>query len=97
MSRSKSATARPAACWAAHPTMVRVRKNANRLTTAERDRFLRALATLNGSGIGRFTEFRDMHVGGAPDSEAHGGSGFLPWHRIYLLDLERELQAIDAR
>jgi tyrosinase len=27
--------------------------------------------------------------------QAHGAAGFLPWHRAYLLDLERELQAID--
>ena len=27
--------------------------------------------------------------------QAHGAPGFLPWHRAYLLDLERELQAID--
>jgi tyrosinase len=27
--------------------------------------------------------------------EAHGDRAFLPWHRAYLLDFERELQAID--
>jgi tyrosinase len=27
--------------------------------------------------------------------EAHGDLGFLPWHRAYLLDLERALQAAD--
>jgi tyrosinase len=79
------------------PLMVRVRKNANGLTPAERDRFLAALATLNGSGVGLYKNFRDMHVGGPPDVEAHGGPGFLSWHRAYLLDFERELQNIDAR
>jgi len=78
------------------PTMVRIRKNAEALSTVERDRFLTAMATLNGSGAGPYKNFRDMHVGGAPDAEAHGGPGFLPWHRAYLLDLERELQKIDA-
>src|SRR5829696_7486805 len=41
---------------------VRVRKNAQTLSVGERDRFLAALATLNGGGAGRFREFRDMHV-----------------------------------
>lgn len=74
--------------------MVRVRKNAESLTDAERDRFLIALGTLNDQGFGVFQQYRDMH---ADDTsiEAHGNAGFLPWHRAYLLDLERELQAID--
>ena len=74
--------------------MVRIRKDANKLTPGERDRFISALAQLNNQGAGRFADFRDMHTD-AGDLEAHGGPGFLPWHRVYLLDLERELQAID--
>ncbi len=74
--------------------MVRVRKNANTLTPGERDRFVSALAKLNNQGAGRFTDFRDMHTA-VSSPQAHGAPGFLPWHRAYLLDLERELQAID--
>ena len=74
--------------------MVRVRKNANRLSAAERDRFVSAFAQLNNQGAGRFVDFRDMHTS-ASSPQAHGAAGFLPWHRAYLLDLERELQAID--
>jgi tyrosinase len=77
------------------PVMVRIRKSANTLTPAERDRFLSAFGTLNGNGLGRFKDFREVHVGGIPSSEAHGNRGFLPWHRAFMLDLERELQAID--
>lgn len=76
------------------PLMVRIRKDANTLTPAERDRFIAAFAQLNNQGTGRFADFRNMHTeAGSP--EAHGAPGFLPWHRAYLLDLERELQAID--
>lgn len=76
------------------PLMVRIRKNANKLTASERDRFLAAFAKLNNRGAGRFADFRNMHTeAGRP--EAHGAPGFLPWHRAYLADLERELQAID--
>ena len=77
------------------PLMVRVRKNANLLSNGERSKFVSALATLNGQGTGIFKQFRDTHVAGASDQQAHSGPGFLPWHRAYLLDLERELQAID--
>jgi tyrosinase len=74
--------------------MVRIRKNANNLTDEERDRFLSAFAELNAQGLGRFRDFRDMHTN-ASVFEAHFNHGFLPWHRAYLLDLERELQQID--
>jgi len=74
--------------------MVRIRKNANALTAGERDRFVAAFAKLNNQGLGRFTDFRDMHTN-VSSPQAHGAPGFLPWHRAYLLDLERELQAID--
>src|SRR5215510_3840743 len=74
--------------------MVRIRKNANKLTNGERDRFVAAFAKLNNQGRGRYTDFNNMHKN--PNlSQAHGAPGFLPWHRAYLLDLERELQAID--
>lgn len=73
--------------------MVRIRKNANTLTAEEQRRFLVALAVLNGQGRGRFTDFREIHQ--ASGQEAHGGPAFLPWHRTLLLDIERELQAID--
>ena len=76
------------------PLMVRIRKSAVTLTTAERDRFLAAFATLNDRGMGRFSDFRNVHTN-AGDPEAHGNAGFLPWHRAFLLDLERELQQID--
>ena len=76
------------------PVMVRIRKNANTLTPGERDRFVAAFAQLNNQGAGRFADFRDMHTA-VSSPQAHGAPGFLPWHRAYLLDLERELQAID--
>lgn len=75
--------------------MVRIRKDAVTLTDAERDRFLDALGKLNAAGKGPFQSFRDTHVAPAY-SEAHGLPGFPPWHRAYLLDLERALQALDA-
>ena len=77
------------------PLMVRIRKNANTLTAGERSRFVAAFAQLNNQGLGRFVDFRNMHTS-VSSPQAHGAPGFLPWHRAYLLDLERELQAIDA-
>ena len=76
------------------PCTVRIRKNANALTPGERDRFIAAFAQLNNRGAGPFALFRDMHTN-VSSPQAHGAPGFLPWHRAYLLDLERELQAVD--
>lgn len=79
---------------ATFPTMVRVRKDANELDTRERDRFLRAFAAINDQGRGVFRAFRDSHTN-ATSFQAHGDAAFLPWHRAFLLDLERELQRVD--
>jgi tyrosinase len=76
------------------PLMVRIRKNANTLTNAERNRFISAMATLNDRGMGKFSDFRNIHTS-AGSPEAHFDAGFLPWHRAFLLDLERELHVID--
>lgn len=73
---------------------VRIRKNAEAMSTGERDQFISTMAILNNQGSGIFQSFRDMHRTSA-DLEAHQNHGFLPWHRCYLLDLERALQAIN--
>ena len=74
--------------------MVRIRKSANTLSGPERDRFLAALGALNAKGLGAYRDFRDMHTDDTT-REMHGSPGFLPWHRAYVLDLERALQATD--
>ncbi|MDG1333831.1 MAG: tyrosinase family protein [Crocinitomicaceae bacterium] len=76
--------------------MVRVRKNANKLSANERKDFLEAIMYLNTSHGGElpWKNLQDMHV---PDTSAeiHGRSCFLPWHRSFLLNLEREIQALE--
>lgn len=74
--------------------MVRIRKDANVLTDAERDRFLTAFATLN-SDVSAYQVFLDDH-NAAAYSEIHRRPSFLPWHRAFVLDLERQLQNIDS-
>lgn len=83
-------------------TMIRVRKNANLLSKNAKAAYLHALSTINktdaeGRGIGIYsTDFFKMHVKGSR-SIAHGTEVFLPWHRLYLLDLERQLQNVDPK
>lgn len=72
--------------------MVRVRKDVNDLNVDERDRLLHALARHNTQGL--FQSFREMHTAESKP-QMHTLPGFLPWHRAYILDLERELQDID--
>ncbi|WP_130855054.1 tyrosinase family protein [Olivibacter jilunii] len=71
---------------------VRVRKNANSLTTIERDKFLNAFVNVLLSG--NYQSFLDMH-NEAANSQIHNRAAFLPWHRMYLLDLERHLHEFD--
>ena len=92
----KSAAASTARELSTKAVMVRIRKNANTLSPAERGRFVTALARLNNQGTGLFKDFRAMHREQAALNQAHSAAGFLSWHRAYLLDLERELQKIDA-
>lgn len=61
--------------------MVRVRKDANVLTNAERDRFLTAYASLN-TNTAVFQSFVDNH-NSAADPEIHGRPSF--WYGIALL------------
>lgn len=81
--------------------MVRIRKNANtNFTNAERDRYLEALAKLDIT----YAEYiffvrthsrNSMGANTVAHRQAHGCSGFLPWHRAFVLDIERKLQAAD--
>ncbi len=82
--------------------MVRIRKNANNLTTPERDRYLEALKKLDLT-YNDYIDFVKTHsrdstgAGGSIVShrQAHSGSAFLPWHRAFILHIERLLQAAD--
>ena len=73
---------------------VRVRRNANAMTIQERDRFLAAYSMVNNSGAGIYQALRDMHTN-VTSFTIHGGVHFLPWHRAFILQLERELQSHD--
>ncbi|PTR06811.1 tyrosinase [Nitrosospira sp. Nsp5] len=79
-------------------TSVRVRKNAEKLTSTEWQRFINTLAILhdvnNDSSNSLYVKYPVVH--NAAWNMAHGGPAFLPWHRAFLLALERELQVIDS-
>lgn len=91
------------------PIMIRVRKNAESLDSIERDRLLSGLVKLTQKRPKKeypsdltytqvphslFDELVLMHTLDAA-YEIHGRTSFYPWHRIFLLHLERELQEID--
>jgi tyrosinase len=86
--------------------MIRVRKNANSLTQDEILLFLKTFVELNScptreSYNGRFTvkpssildEIVLMHTYDA-QFEIHSRESFHPWHRAYLMHLEREMQNV---
>jgi tyrosinase len=76
--------------------MVRVRKNGESLTPAERDRFLNAFKGLRNRTTDSYLVFQELHrLASTAGDEGHGQPAFLPWHRAMLLHVERELQEID--
>lgn len=89
--------------------MVRIRKNANKLSTEEIRLFLETFVRLNYSPAveeyqGRYTvrpsallhEIVLMHTYDAA-SEIHNRESFHPWHRAYLMHLEREMQNLEPK
>ena len=76
--------------------MVRIRKNATKLTPTERDRFVSAFAQLNNQGLGRFADFRDMHRTTQSLNQAHTlrhfcrGTGSIFW--IWSASFRRSIQ-----
>jgi tyrosinase len=76
--------------------MVRVRKDANRLTAEERTRFLEALSRLNAQGgYAVFQQIHSLVSRQGHSSTGHTAFAFLPWHRALLVAFERALQEID--
>lgn len=69
------------------------RKDFLNLTPIERNRLADALNELYDSG--RIDVYAQVHEDGW--FNIHRGAEFLPWHRWYVLRMERELQSVDAR
>jgi tyrosinase len=79
--------------------MVYTRRDVRTLTLAERRRFVAALIEVKRRG--EYDEFVRMHIEYfLPDGEngrrtAHMAPSFLPWHRRFVLDMERALRRVD--
>ncbi len=87
--------------------MVRVRRNLETMTVDEKNRFLWALTRLRfqmaQSPVGNsyfdlLVTIHDIGAKGYPElypDQEHKGPGFLPWHRAFLVLMDRALQKID--
>ncbi|WP_327729670.1 tyrosinase family protein [Streptomyces sp. NBC_00487] len=79
--------------------MAYTRKDVSTLTRAERRRFVGALLELKQRG--EYDEFVRMHIdhyvsdGDGGLRTAHMTPSFLPWHRRFVLELEKALRRID--
>ena len=73
---------------------MRCRKNFVDLSTDERDRLAAAFNDLFTRGL--INTYASEH-GNHFNHGIHRGPAFLPWHRYFLLEVEQELRAFDAR
>jgi tyrosinase len=76
------------------------RKSAFALTAAEQQRYINAVKTLNsGGGTTQFAAFVAIHADMSHNMHTATGpvghQRFLPWHRDFLLQFEKALQAVD--
>merc|ERR1712216_776805 len=86
-----SHTAKPKYC-AHRCNAKRERKNWNFLTKRERDLYVEAVQELYNAGV--YTKFVKVHQDAVNDAYAHGSSGFLPWHRKFLMEYENALRCL---
>lgn len=77
-----------------------VRKNQQNLTAAEKSRLVDAILAIKRNGT--YDVFVGQHIDRLnTDSDngirvGHLSPSFMPWHRKFLIDFERALQAVDA-
>lgn len=81
-----------------------IRKDQSTLTDAEKGNFVNAVLMLKqmpsmlhpgSTTASRYDDYVELHVKAMmamPDGWAHGGPAFFPWHRVLLLQFERDLQ-----
>ncbi|MEU6145566.1 tyrosinase family protein [Streptomyces sp. NPDC047081] len=80
--------------------MAYTRKDVSALTSAEKRRFVKAMLEVKRRG--QYDEFVRMHIEYyTADGEdglrtAHMAPSFLPWHRRFLLELEKALRRVDS-
>lgn len=70
-----------------------IRKDANTLSSAERTELVNAILQLKAEGI--YDQFVLRHAN-ANMMAIHSCPAFLPWHRRFLWDLEKELQRVSG-
>jgi tyrosinase len=68
-----------------------IRKDANTLSSNERAEFVNAVKTLKSEGI--YDQFVLRHANAIMTS-IHRSPAFLPWHRRFIWDFEKELQRV---
>ncbi|MGC0340658.1 hypothetical protein RKD20_005692 [Streptomyces sp. SLBN-8D4] len=80
--------------------MAYTRKNVSTLTSAEKRRFVNAMLEVKRRG--EYDEFVRTHIeyytsdGEEGLRAAHMTPSFLPWHRRFLLELEKALRRVDS-
>jgi tyrosinase len=81
---------------------LQVRKNQSTLSDQEKQDFVDAVHQLKntirpGSTVSIYDEYVQKHEQAFLGGHAHGGPAFLAWHREFLREFEKDLQAVNPR
>ena len=73
---------------------LRYRRDYNTLSRQERDMYIAGVNELKKQGL--YDEYVKIHAEENNKDYAHGTSGFLPWHRKYLLEYEESIRQLEV-
>ena len=73
----------------------RIRREWNTMSQSDRDLYINGFLQLASNGV--IAKFTDQHADVTAEEQAHVASTFLPWHRLFLFELETQFRNLGGQ